>query len=367
MRVITLFAFVVLPLATAEATGLVERADAYIQEALETHQIPAISAGILVDGEIVWTGAAGFRDLEKRLPVTPETTFRIASISKVLTAAAVLRASEKGLIDLQAPVQHYLPDYPHSKKGQIKIEHLLLHTSGIRHSKGKESRTQEHYASLRDACRFFEKRRLAFTPGTKYRYTSYGYTVLGAVLESAGGVGFEPFMQSHVWEPAGMEHTALDRRPSDTAGEASLYRVEKGRLVPDVKNDLSLIYPGGGMISTAGDLLRFVDALENGTLISSESLETMLKHPVHNRKVLEEHGGMGWNVWDHEYHGMILSRVGGQSGTSALLVSYRDKGVTAVVLTNVAQLDPIWELVNSLIGMGVEAKQGKVTGAGDEE
>lgn len=163
MKVIRLFIFAVLPLATAQSADLAEQADTFIQEAIEKHQIPAISAGILVDGEILWTGAAGFSNLETQEPATPETPFRIASISKVMTAAAVLRAAEQDKIDLEAPVQQYLPDYPPSRKGEIKVEHLLLHTSGIRHSKGKESRTLEHYASQRDACRLFEKRRLAFS------------------------------------------------------------------------------------------------------------------------------------------------------------------------------------------------------------
>ena len=145
----------------ALAGDLSERADAYLAKAIEEHGIPAISAGIAVDGEIAWTGVAGDADAD--------TPFRIASISKVLTAVAALRLAEQGVLDLEAPVQTYLPDYPPPRKGTMKVRHLLEHTSGIRHARGDESRhSLTRYDSLRDACRFFEGRKLAFTPGTKH-------------------------------------------------------------------------------------------------------------------------------------------------------------------------------------------------------
>jgi CubicO group peptidase (beta-lactamase class C family) len=349
------------PVAAADLAG---EADRFLAEAVNKHTIPAISAGVLVDGRIRWLGAAGMADIDSGTAATPDTVFRIASISKVMTAVAILQLAEKGLVELDAPVQKYLPDYPPPRKGTMTVEHLLAHTSGIRHSTDQESRTFEHYDSLRQACRLFEDRKLAFTPGTKYRYSSYGYTVLGAILEAVTGDTFEAYLRANVWKPAGMQHTDLDRRPSARKGDAVLYTREGGKVVPDVENDLSLIYPGGGMVSTAEDLLRLVIALDDGTLLSAPSIDQMLQHPTYKGKVLDEHGGLGWNVWHHETHGLILSRVGGQAGSSALLLSYRGPGVTVALLTNITRLEPIWELTNHLIGLGKRAKKGELrTGA----
>ncbi len=332
---------------------LSEIADAYLKNAIEEHQIPGVSAGIAVDGQIVWTGAAGVASVEKGTLVTPETPFRVASISKVLTATAILQLAEKGLIDLEASVQTYLPDYPPPREGTMSVLHLLSHTSGIRHSKGDESRRSlHHYGSMIEACRFFQDRKLAFRPGTKYKYSSYGYTVLGAIIEKVTHGSFEAYMGEHVWTPAGMLHTGLDKRPVLNSDAASLYRLARGRVVPDTENDLSVIYPGGGLVATAGDLLRFTVALENGALLSGTSIDRMLMHPADD----EERGGLGWNVWEHEAHGRILSRVGGQSGASSLLVSYADRGVTVALLTNLARLDSIWTLTNDLIGMGLTTR-----------
>lgn len=343
--------------ATAEQS-LAERADAYLEGAIREHRVPGISAAIAVDGEIVWVGAAGLADVERRIPVTTETAFRIASISKVLTATAILQLVEQGTIDLNAPVQAYLPDYPPPRKGTMRVGHLLAQTSGIRHSRGNESRLNTvHYASLRDACRFFEDRKLASAPGTKYRYSSYGFTVLGAVLEAATGASFESYMAEHVWRPAGMSRTGLDSRPVDDGKIAGLYRLDRGRVVPDVENDLSLIVPGGGMVASAGDLLRFTIALETGQLLNPASMDLLLGRAPGSWNLPDAPAGWGWNAWEHEAHGHILSRVGGQSGTSALLVSYADRGVTVALLTNMARFDPIWELINDLIGMGLKEKE----------
>ena len=108
-------ALVSLPLSAEE---LATRASAYIEQAVEEHRLPALSAGILIDGEIAWTGTAGFADVESGTPATPGTTFRIASISKVLTTVAVLRMAEQGTLDLDATLQQYLPDFPAPRKGK---------------------------------------------------------------------------------------------------------------------------------------------------------------------------------------------------------------------------------------------------------
>ena len=126
--------------------------------------------------------------------------------------------------------------------------------------------------------------------------------------------------------------------------------------MPDTVNDLSLIYPGGGMISTPTDLLRFVIALENGDLLSKNSIDLMLGKTGETVSK-QQPAGLGWNAWQHESHGRILSRVGGQSGCSALLLSYADRGVTVALVANLARLDPIWELTNELMGIGLSAKQ----------
>lgn len=328
---------------------------AYLDSTLQSHNIPALAAGISVDGEVKWMGASGFANMEEQETATPHTRFRIASITKVLTAALALKLEQVGKLDLDAQVQRYLPDYRVSKRGELKVIHLLTHTSGIRHSRGSESRsTTRHFANQREACRQFEEEKLRFKPGSKYQYSSYGFTVLGAVIEAASGQSYYNALNEYILQPAGMTRTVLD--DVTVAGRAALYKKSGDAIVADFENDLSVIYAAGGLLSTAEDLLRFVNALNSGKLISMDRVERMLVAPVFDGKVLEENGGLGWNIWKHDKHGQVCHRVGGQSGSSALLLSYRDAGVTVVLLSNQAVLDPIWEITNGLVGFGLEMR-----------
>ncbi|NNK87288.1 MAG: beta-lactamase family protein [Flavobacteriaceae bacterium] len=329
----------------------------YLENAVSEYNIPSISAGILVDGEIIWSGAAGFSDREEQVETTGETLYRIGSISKVLTTALVLRLAETGQIDLQDFVQKYIPDYPVDKKGPIKVIHLLSHTSGIDHYRGKETRSFIHYDNLRDASRIFENRKLTFVPGTKYRYTSYGFTLLGAVIEAATGKSYESNLKALVLDPAGMRNTFIEDRTDPKSGQAALYKKKGNEIIRDVDNDLSNIYPAGGLLSTASDLLLFYEAWRNGKLISKENVQKMLDAVENNGQVLDENAGLGWNIWKHNKHGWVCHRIGGQSGTSALLISYREQGVTVALLSNQAVLDPIWEITNTLIGFGLDHKE----------
>ncbi len=334
-----------------------EQIDSYFQKAVTDYNVPSISAGILVDGKIIWTGTAGFSDIEQQIKPTEETLYRIGSISKVLTTALVLRLSETGKLNLQDPVQKYLPDYPLDKKGPIKINHLLSHTSGIDHYKGKETRSFVNYDNLRDASRLFESRKLKFEPGTRYKYTSYGFTLLGAVIEAATGKSYADNLKELVLEKAGMTNTFIEDRNNMNSAQAKLYKKKGNEIIPDVDNDLSNIYPAGGLISTATDLLLFYEAWRNGKLITNDHVDQMLKAIEFNGEVLDENAGLGWNIWKHNKHGWVCHRIGGQSGTSALLISYREQGVTVALLSNQAVLDPIWEITNTLIGFGLDHKK----------
>lgn len=331
--------------------------DQYLDSVTNAYKIPGIAAGIAVDGKIFWTGSSGYADIENSTKASPQTIFRTGSITKVLTATAAMRLVEDGKLDPEATVQTYLPDYPVSKKGEIRIKHLLYHTSGIRHYKGNENRSFTHYDNLRKASEIFQDRSLKFEPGLDYQYTSYGYTLLGAVIENVTGESYYDALKSLVLDPAGMESTFVEDRSQINENQAKLYTKKGKDILPDVDNDLSNIYPAGGLVSTVEDLLKFVIAWESAQLVTENSMKQMLEPPKSGSKVLAENAGIGWNIWKHNKYGQVYHRVGGQSGTSALLISYRDAGVSVILLSNQAVLDPIWEITNELIGYGLRSKQ----------
>ncbi|MBT8252393.1 MAG: beta-lactamase family protein, partial [Bacteroidia bacterium] len=155
---------------------------------------------------------------------------------------------------------------------------------------------------------------------------------------------------------AGMNNTYIEDRTYPKLGQAKLYKKKGNEIIPDVDNDLSNIYPAGGLVSTATDLLMFFEAWRSGQLISMDNVQRMVEAIERNGEILDENAGLGWNIWKHNKHGWVCHRVGGQSGTSALLISYREQGVTVALLSNQAVLDPIWEITNTLIGFGLDQK-----------
>jgi CubicO group peptidase (beta-lactamase class C family) len=311
-------------------------APAVLQTRIESNGLVGVSAAVSKDGQIVWEGGAGFRDREAGLPANAEMVHRIASITKSMTAVAAMQLVEQGTLDLDAALQQYIPAFPPKDKGTIRIRHLLTHTSGIRHYRVKENRPFKHYANLDDAMKLFWDRTLAAAPGERFVYTTYGYTTLGAVIERVSGQSYAGYMSEHVWTPAGMAHTGLEIPGASGPNRSKLYRKNReGVIEPDDQTDLSVKYPGGGVISTAGDLVRFANAFESGSLVKQETRERMLVvPPVENRRLPY---AMGWMVWEDERFGDYYQNDGGQSGTSTYLAVFPEQDIAVAVIGNVAR------------------------------
>ncbi len=171
--------------------------------------IPGLSLTIATDGVIRWSGGFGMADLKNFVPMTAASELRLASISKTITAVAVLQLMEQGKIDLDAPIQRYVPEFP-EKPWPVTVRQLLSHTAGVRHYRGVEMNSTDHYTDLISPMKVFANDPLLFEPGTQYSNTTYGYTLLGAAVEKASGVKLMDYFQEKIFRPAGMEHIGLD-------------------------------------------------------------------------------------------------------------------------------------------------------------
>ena len=172
---------------------------------LLAENLPGLSVAVARDGEIVWTEGVGWADVEGRVPVTPRTQFRLGSVSKTLTAAAVALLHERGRIDLDAPVQTYVPRYPR-KPWPLTTRQLLGDIAGVHRIRGDDNDNPPggRCASLDAALDTFAGEPLLFEPGTRFSYSNEGYAVLAAVIEALSGESFRDYLWRHVLEPAGM-------------------------------------------------------------------------------------------------------------------------------------------------------------------
>ena len=313
-----------------------ERAHSLVEELRREWKAPGVSAAVGIDGRVVFAGGAGEADAEGT-PVGRETRFRIASASKPISAVLMLRLAESDLLDLDAPLAEYLAWVP-DHAGAITTRQVLAHTSGIRHYEpGETSHRAEHFASAREVLAPLLSEPLEFGPGTGYRYTTYGYTVLQAVAEAVTGQSFEDALEAYVLEPAGMVHTGLDRSgaPLDRA-----IGFDRGGEVPP--DDVSFKYAGGGMVSTPTDLVRFCGALDDGRLLGSETRDSLLEPAFPD---LDPEQSYGFAVEREIDTGLLrLWHPGRGNGFEAYLLCYPEERVAVAVLTNQDWTDP-WKEV----------------------
>ncbi|MEL6140040.1 MAG: serine hydrolase domain-containing protein, partial [Bacteroidota bacterium] len=334
-----------------DPSQIAERTQLLLDQCMAAEDFVGVSVGIATADQVVWTDGAGYRNLAAKAAANADMLHRIASITKPMTAVAILQLVEKGHLDLDVPIQEYLPSFPKKKEGDITIRHLLTHTSGVpAYKSAKEFTTQVYYPRMKDALEVFQDRKLRFTPGEGFQYTTYGYTILGAIIEEVTGDTYQDYMKVNVWGPAGMIKTDIEETGKEYYNKARLYKREKwGAFDKDINDILSVKYAGGGLHSTAGDLLRFGQAILNGTLLSESSLELMQEIPPIDRGGNTPYG-MGWYIRDDKKYGRILRHGGSQSGTSTYFSIYLDHDVITTVISNTANTGGEVYRLNDQIG-----------------
>ncbi len=287
---------------------------------------------------LTWVEGFGTADLENSVAAAPQTVYRIGSISKPITAVAVMQLAERGRLDLDAPVQKYVPSFP-AKPWPITVRQLLAHLSGIRHYRSEEEvDSTRHYTNLLDPLRAFADEPLLFEPGISYGYSTYGYDLLGAVVEAVSGMRFLDYLRTNVLAPARMEHTGEDNVFRIVPHRAHGYRLNlDGHIENCALVDTSNKIPGGGLLSTAGDLIRFAGALERGDLVKPATRDRMFE-PQRTRDGRPVPYGLGWAVVDLNGKRWTL-HPGIQQGASACLLVCPARGLSVAVLANLEAVD----------------------------
>jgi CubicO group peptidase (beta-lactamase class C family) len=307
------------------------RADrALLRRLAEGLRAPGLSLTVAAGGKIVWSVSCGYADLKARRPVTAHTRFRIGSVSKTLTAAALAKYAERGSVDLDAPVDRYV-DFP-SHGGAITLRRLAGHLAGIRHYESQaEAVNRRHFASAAAALALFAGDPLVAEPGTRFSYSSYGYDVIGAALERVSARDFASLMRAAVLTPAHMRETTLTTAPR--AARATFYELEDSggvHVAPPI--DLSDRLPAGGFLSTADDLARFGVALTDGTLVGKETAAMMFRS---QRTIAGEETGYGLGFELHPSpFGLLVGHTGAVAGGTAALVIHVQSGTVLALTTN---------------------------------
>lgn len=315
--------------------GVVEQIDREVTGQMSRADIPGLSIAVVTDLKVRWASGYGMADLENYVPATASTNYRLASISKTLIATAVLQLVERGQFDLDAPIQRYVPSFP-VKQWPVTPRQLLGHTGGIRTYRPGEKDSTKAYASLTDALSIFKDDSLEYQPGTKYLYSTQGYTMLAVAVEGASGRNYFDYVRAHIFEPASMDHA----RP-DSVSAIIPHRTQGYQKLPNgglVNSGLADTSNKAVICGTVGDLAKFAIALLSGKLIRPETLTEMFAvYPVTQRRTTAGLLGycMGWNVMSREgAKDLEVFKAGNQQRVTGLLYMRPERKCVVAILCN---------------------------------
>jgi CubicO group peptidase (beta-lactamase class C family) len=280
----------------ARYAASIEFARTLITAVMEESGTPGMSVAVGMDGRIVWAEGFGWADVENKVPVWAETKFRIGSVSKPLTAAALGLLVDQGKVDLDAPIQTYVPSFP-EKRWPITTRQVAGHLAGVRHyANDSEFLSAKRYDTVLEGLTIFQDDTLLFEPGERFSYSSYGWNLISAVIEGASGEDFLTYMQKNVFDRLGMTHTAADFTDSIIPHRTSFYeRADDGKVLNAPFVDNSYKWAGGGFVSTPSDLVRFGFAHFDEDLLSSETIEEMWTPQTTNAGASTGYG-IGWSM-----------------------------------------------------------------------
>jgi serine beta-lactamase-like protein LACTB, mitochondrial len=327
---------------SGESQAKIESAIAMFMAA---NKVPGMSVAVVQDGEFVWSGGFGMADLENSVPATPQTLYRLGSISKSITATAAMTLWERGKLDLDSPVQKYCPAFP-QKPWPITTRQLLGHLGGIRYYNVPETpysisqtdpevgNTRHFENGIEGGLKFFATEPLVAQPGTHFSYSTQGYTLVGCAIEGASGKSYAEYVRESVLLPAGMLQTRPDERFAIIPSRTRFYSTDNsGALANAEFLDSSYKVPGGGWLASAPDMARFAVAILGDHLVKRSTRELMWTEQIPTDGLGRMAYGLGWQVGTMD--GVTdVGHGGSQQGTSAMLLIVPAARAGVVVLTN---------------------------------
>jgi serine beta-lactamase-like protein LACTB len=316
------------------AKKAIAAAEKYIDSLQNSQHIPGISICVGTREKILWAEGFGYADLENKSPVTIHSVFRLGSVSKLLTSLAAGRLYQQGKLNLDAPVQQYLPDFP-EKKYPITARQLAGHTAGIRHYiKEDQLIAPRYYKNVQDGLTIFKKDTLLFKPGTAYSYSTFGFTLLSAVLEAAAQKDFLSYMRDSIFLPLGMTHTFPDNNDSIIPGRVRFYELNKsGQAQNSNYVDNSYKWAGGGFLSSTIDLVNMVRGLITNKILDPKTVELLFTgQKLENGK--NTNVGIAWRINESKSGVKYIHHGGAIDGGRSFVFFYPESGYIFAITAN---------------------------------
>lgn len=316
----------------------------------EQHGFPGITAAVAIRGEIVWTGGAGWADLETLTPVSSGSVMRIGSTSKAVTATALARLLDRGRLGLDDPLSTYSESYPNPAWAELTLRQLSSHTAGFPEYEGNQDLFGalmticgcRHFSTVWESLEIFDDTDLLYEPGSDFSYSSFDVTLVGAVLSRVEGEPYLALLDRIVFEPLGLTSAGGDHDGTARPGLATFYESDGRRARVWRPFDLSQRWPSGGLVATSEELARIGNAWMDPDFIRTETRERMwTPQRIADGEVNEQRYAIGWRYYPDAAHPTDSTRVlpyahhGGVSkGAMSWLVVYPDYHLSIAVNIN---------------------------------
>ena len=306
-----------------------------IDSIMNANKIPGLSIAVGNNEKILWAEGFGFADIENDVQVKINSKFRIGSISKVFSALATAKLYEEELLDLDKDIRTYIPYFP-EKKYMITVRQLAGHTAGIRHYNNKKGEffSRKKYDDLKDAISIFKDDSLLFKPETKYFYTTYGFNLIGAVIEAASNLDFVTYLETNIFKPFKMFNTCADFNEDIINNRVEFYSVENDTLKNAYYVDNSNKMPGGGFMSTPLDIVKMGIRILSSDFFKKETLNLMFtSQKLKNGK--DTGYGIGWFITKDTKGRKIVHHTGSSVGGRSIVLMYPEKSVILAMAANI--------------------------------
>lgn len=315
-----------------------------------TGPVPGASVLVIRDGRVLYRRAYGLARLDPAVPTTPETDYRLASLTKQFTATAIMLLERDGKLRFDQPVGDILPELAPAAR-PLTIRQLLTHTSGVWDYESLIPDSQTTQVSDRDILTLLgAKDSLYFSPGTKFQYSNSAYVLLGLVVERVSGMSFPQFLATRVFAPLGMTHSLAYLRGGPEIPDRALgYTPDSGKFLPTDQSVTSATLGDGGVYTSVDDLIRWDAALAHATLLDRAHLAQATTSATLTDGSATGYG-FGWYV--DRYRGRLRHWHHGEtSGFRNFIVRFPDDGLTVVILTNrsTGDLNPVADRITDLL------------------
>lgn len=324
--------------------------ESWIGAQMDYKNIPGITVGIIYDQELIYAKGFGYSNLKKKTPATPQSLYRIASISKTFTATAIMQLRDEGKLRLDDPVKKFIPGFkiknPFPDAREITVFHLITHTSGLPRNAAFPYWTDRKFPTMKQILEALPEQEMIYPPGTQYKYSNLGIALLGEIVASASGISYEKYVTDNILKPLGMNSSSVILAEKDKENLVTPYshRFPDGsrRIMPFT--DAKGITPAANITSNIEDLAKFISfqfrkgRRKGNQILNSHTLEDMQRIQWLNTSWTSGYG-LGFRVWKQGDY-TVVGHGGWVAGNRSQIAFIPKEKVGVVVLTNADDVSP---------------------------